>query len=148
MHTREPFAEGHHFAGTGAYEVLTATAHYAVVPEAPAHRPIPDLDIAPRDSSGRVRFSGDVVILRPVDGGRRRLFFDWGHRGNKRAVQYFCAARTPTGPGRSPTQAPATCFATDSRSSSVPGGAICCRATGGCCSTCLWRRGATNPYRG
>ncbi|MGW3646011.1 alpha/beta hydrolase domain-containing protein [Streptomyces sp. NPDC000878] len=61
-------------------------------PEAPAHHAIPDLGLAPRDSTGLVRFSGDVELLRPVDGGRRRLFFDWGNRGNKRAVQYFCDA--------------------------------------------------------
>ncbi|MFI1735598.1 alpha/beta hydrolase domain-containing protein [Streptomyces acidicola] len=92
VHSRVPFAVGHRFAGTGAYEVISATAHYAVDPEATAHSSIPDLGLAPRDDTGRVRFSGDVEILRPVDGGRRRLFFDWGNRGNKRAVQYFCDA--------------------------------------------------------
>jgi hypothetical protein len=92
IHAREPFAGGHRFAGAGAYEVITATAHYAVDPDAPAHRPIADLGLAPRDSTGAVRFSGDVEIHRPVDGGNRRLFFDWGNRGNKRAIQYFCDA--------------------------------------------------------
>ncbi|WP_167450064.1 transposase [Streptomyces hyaluromycini] len=71
VHAREPFADGHRFAGTGAYEVVTATAHYAVDPEAPAHRCVPDLALAPRDDTGLVRFSGDVEILRPVDGGLR-----------------------------------------------------------------------------
>lgn len=92
VHDREPFADGHRFAEGGAYEVLTATAHYSVDPEAPVLRSITDLDLAPHDSDGVVRFSGDIEILRPVDGGRRRLFFDWGNRGNKRAVQYFCDA--------------------------------------------------------
>jgi len=92
VHAREPFADGHCFPGTGAYEMLTATAHYTVDPRAPANRSIPDLDLAPRDKAGTVRFNGDVEILRPVEGGRRRLFFDWGNRGNKRAIQYFCDA--------------------------------------------------------
>lgn len=92
VHTREPFAAGHRFGDAGAYEVVTTTAHYAVDPRAAAHRAVPDLGLAPRDGSGLVRFSGDVEILRPVGGGRRRLFFDWGNRGNKRAVQYFCDA--------------------------------------------------------
>ena len=87
VHAREPFADGHRFAEGGAYEVLTATAHNTVGPTAPALRSITDLDLAPRDSDGAVRFSGDVEILRPVDGGRRRLFFDWGNRGNKRAAR-------------------------------------------------------------
>ncbi|GAA0544663.1 MULTISPECIES: hypothetical protein [Streptomyces] len=92
VHAREPFAEAYRFTGIGAYEVLTATAHYAVDPKAAANRAIPDLDLVPPDVTGKVCFSGDVEILRPVDGGRGRLFFDWGNRGNKRAVQYFCDA--------------------------------------------------------
>lgn len=92
VHTREPFADGHPFPGAGAYEVLTATAHYALDPTAGVNPAIPDLDLVAPDPDGRVRFRGDVEILRPVEGGRRRLFFDWGNRGNKRAVQYFCDA--------------------------------------------------------
>ncbi|MEH0573027.1 alpha/beta hydrolase domain-containing protein [Streptomyces sp. B21-108] len=92
VHAREPFAEAHRFPGTGAYEVLTTTAHYTVDPKAAANHAIPDLDLVPPDGTGKVRFTGDVEILRPVEGGRRRLFFDWGNRGNKRAVQYFCDA--------------------------------------------------------
>ncbi|MFD4653005.1 MULTISPECIES: hypothetical protein [unclassified Streptomyces] len=101
VHAREPCADGHRFDGTGAYEVLTATAHYSVAPEAPAHRAVPDLGLAPRDGTGRVRFSGDVEILRPVDRGRRRLFFDWGNRGNKRACSTSSAPRSASRPSRS-----------------------------------------------
>ncbi|MEV7982928.1 hypothetical protein [Streptomyces sp. NPDC086519] len=46
----------------------------------------------PPDGTGKVCFSGDGEILRPVEGGRGRLFFDWGNRGDKRALQYFCDA--------------------------------------------------------
>ncbi|MES4909275.1 MULTISPECIES: hypothetical protein [unclassified Streptomyces] len=35
MHAREPFTQAHRFYGVGEYEVLTATAHYAVAPTAP-----------------------------------------------------------------------------------------------------------------
>lgn len=97
-HAREPFAEAYRFTGIGAYKVLTATAHYAVDPKAAAYRAIPDLDLVPPDVTGKVCFSGDVEILRPVDGGRRRLFFDWGNRGNKRALPYFCDAPHTNGP--------------------------------------------------
>ncbi|MCX4759435.1 hypothetical protein OG562_00180 [Streptomyces sp. NBC_01275] len=65
VHAREPFADGHRFDGAGAYEVITATAHYTVDPAAPAHRPVTDLELA----GNPVRFSGDVEILRPR--GRR-----------------------------------------------------------------------------
>jgi hypothetical protein len=52
VHTREPFAEGHRFADTGAYEVLTATAHYAVDPHGAHPARDPDLDLAPRCFAG------------------------------------------------------------------------------------------------
>jgi hypothetical protein len=94
-HAREPLAEAHRFPGIGAYELLAANTHYAVEPEAAANRSFPDLDLAPRDNTGKARFSGDVEILRSVESGRRRLFFDWANRGSSRALGYFCdASRT------------------------------------------------------
>ncbi|WRZ95162.1 hypothetical protein OHB54_42780 [Streptomyces sp. NBC_01007] len=72
IHTREPFAGSRRFAGTGTYEAITATAHHAVDPDAPAHGAITDLALAPRDGASKVRFSGDVEIYRPVDGGCSR----------------------------------------------------------------------------
>ncbi|HEX3500449.1 MAG TPA: hypothetical protein VHT04_14105, partial [Stellaceae bacterium] len=98
---RRPFADGHSFAGSGRYERLTGRVHFAVDPLAPAQRGITDLDKAPRDKEGgdkeggdqdgRVRFAADVMILKPVDlaQGNRRLFLDYGNRGNKRALQFF-----------------------------------------------------------
>ena len=59
-----------------------------------------DIALAPRDGDGLVRFSADVFILQPADPalGNRRLFFDWGNRGNKRALQYFCDAEHSNDP--------------------------------------------------
>ncbi len=83
-----PFAEGADHGATGAYELLCGRAHYAVSPDEPN---ITDLALAPRGADGLVHFSGDVQVLRPVDlsRGNRRVFFDWGNRGNKRCLQYF-----------------------------------------------------------
>ncbi|MEU1182544.1 hypothetical protein ABZ464_33895 [Streptomyces sp. NPDC005820] len=47
VHAREPFAEAYRFPGIGAYEVLTATAHYTMDPKAAVNHAIPDLDLAP-----------------------------------------------------------------------------------------------------
>ncbi|MFI5795072.1 hypothetical protein [Streptomyces sp. NPDC051677] len=98
VHAREPLAEAYHFTGIGAYEVLAVTAHYTVDPRAAANRAIPDLCLVPPDVTGKVCFSGDVEILRPVDGGRRRLFFDWGNRGDKRAPGSMLACIRPIRP--------------------------------------------------
>jgi hypothetical protein len=88
---RFAFAGGHAFGPAGAYEMLLGRARYAVDPAAACNASITDLALAPRDPGGLVHFQGDVAILRPADPtrGNRRLFFDWGNRGNKRALIYF-----------------------------------------------------------
>jgi len=97
---RRPFAEGHEFAGSGPYERLAGRVHFAVDPLAPAQAGITDLAKAPRDAAGRVRFAADVMILKPVDiaRGNRRLFHDYGNRGNKRALQFFNDAPASNAP--------------------------------------------------
>src|SRR6266436_2673034 len=91
---RFPFAEAHEFGAVGAYEGLVGRVNFAVDRDTPAQRGITDLDKAPTDSEGLVRFAGDFSILKPVDParGNRRLFFDYGNRGNKRMLQFFSDA--------------------------------------------------------
>ena len=88
---RGPFAAGHGFGGTGAYERLDGRAHFAVDPAAPAQAGVVDLDKAPRNADGLVEFAADICILKPVEPGQgnRRLFFGYGNRGNKRELQFF-----------------------------------------------------------
>jgi hypothetical protein len=88
---RFPFAEGHEFGSVGPYERLVGRAHFAVDPGAAAQHGITDLDKASIDAEGLVRFVGDFSMLKPVDPGRgnRRIFFDYGNRGNKRMLQFF-----------------------------------------------------------
>jgi hypothetical protein len=86
---RRAFAGGHDFGSAGVYERLSGRALFAVDPLAPAQADVVDIDKAPRDAAGLVRFAADCMILRPVDGGNRRVFFDYGNRGNKRALQFF-----------------------------------------------------------
>ncbi|MBV9250794.1 MAG: hypothetical protein JO227_16280 [Acetobacteraceae bacterium] len=85
------FAGGHVFDEVGSYERLTGRALFAVDPDAPAQRDVADLEKAPRDSAGFVRFEADFMILRPVDlaRGNHRVFYDYGNRGHKRALQFF-----------------------------------------------------------
>ncbi len=88
---RFPFADGHEFGGVRPYERLVGKAHFAVDPKAPAQRGITDIDKTPTDAEGLVHFTGDFSILKPIDAGRgnRRIFFDYGNRGNKRMLQFF-----------------------------------------------------------
>lgn len=88
---RQAFADGMEFGDAGAYERLKAKARYAVDPQAAAQTGITDLDKAPVNTEGLVEFAADVMILTPVDRskGNGRLFYDWGNRGNIRALQFF-----------------------------------------------------------
>src|SRR5690348_3392996 len=88
---RFPFAEGHEFGVVGAYEGLVGRVSFAVDPDAPAQQGITDLDKAPKGTEGLAHFSGDFSMLKPVDSarGNRRLFFDYGNRGNKRMLRFF-----------------------------------------------------------
>lgn len=88
---RRPFAGGKAFGAVGAYERLDGRAFFAVDPEAPTQRGIVDLDKAPVNTDGLVEFAADISIIKPVDmaRGNRRVFFDYGNRGNMRAIQFF-----------------------------------------------------------
>ena len=85
---RTSFASGERFGEVGAYELLEGTAHYAVDPSHARNQGITDLNLAPRNSAGRVEFSADFAMLQPVniDRGNRRLLFDVVNRGRKTAL--------------------------------------------------------------
>ena len=87
----QPFAGGIAFGETGSYERIKGIAHYSVDPTAPAQAGITDLHNAFQNSDGLVEFSADFMILRPVNASQsnRRIFYDWGNRGNIRSLQFF-----------------------------------------------------------
>ncbi|MGE0767284.1 MAG: alpha/beta hydrolase domain-containing protein [Hyphomicrobiaceae bacterium] len=103
---RERFAGDTHFGNSGAYERIKARARIAVDPAARDLAGIADLDKAPRNREGLVELATDLLILKPVDldRGNRRLFFDWGNRGNVRCLQFFNDAQGSNDP-RSPAHA-------------------------------------------
>ncbi len=91
---RTAFARGHAFGQIGPYERLKGRIHFEINPFDSTYTGIVDLDKAPRNANGMVECAADLFILRPADAakGNRRLFFDYGNRGNKRCLQYFCDA--------------------------------------------------------
>jgi len=97
---RVAFADNHAFGDVGAYERLTGRAHFAVDPRAAAQATVVDLDKAPIDSSGLVHFAADFMILQPrePERGNRRVFYDYGNRGHKRALQFFNDAQHSNSP--------------------------------------------------
>jgi hypothetical protein len=88
---RVAFAGDHAFGDTGAYDRISGRVHFAVAPRASTNATVVDLDKAPIDDRGMVRFAADFMILKPreIERGNRRVFYDYGNRGHKRAVQFF-----------------------------------------------------------
>ena len=81
--SRRPFAQEKAFGNVGPYEQLDGTVYFAVDPNHPANSVITDLQLASRDANGRVQFSADWRLLRPVEPrrGNHRLLFDILNRG-------------------------------------------------------------------
>ncbi len=88
---RIAFAGDHACGDTGAYERISGRVHFAVDPHASAQATVVDLDKAPIDDHGLVRFAADFMILKPreMERANRRVFYDYGNRGHKRALQFF-----------------------------------------------------------
>jgi hypothetical protein len=87
---RSPLAGGKSFGDVGPYEQIRGTLEFGVDPRHPDHQVITDIDLAPTDDGGRVRFSSDFLLLKPVrssPGGT--LLVDILNRGNRTALRAF-----------------------------------------------------------
>ena len=78
-----PFAEGASFGDAGAYQRVTGVARGELDPADPRNRAIVNLERAPRNAAGRVEYEVDFDLLRPVDGGNRKILYDVTNRGRK-----------------------------------------------------------------
>jgi hypothetical protein len=88
---RSEFALGIEFGDVGAYEKLKGRVHFTLDPKASAQAVITDIELAEVNENGLIECASDFCLLRPVDlaKGNRRLFYDYGNRGNARALQFF-----------------------------------------------------------
>jgi hypothetical protein len=64
---REPFANGHEFPVTGAYEKLVGKAYGEIDPKNPLNKVIVNLDRAPRNAQGNVDYWVEIYVLKPLD---------------------------------------------------------------------------------
>src|SRR5438874_9029826 len=72
------------------YERIDGKLHFAVDPRHSVNARIVDLDKAPRDAEGRVRYWADFVLLQPADAARsnRRLLYYVVNRGQRVGVPF------------------------------------------------------------
>jgi hypothetical protein len=75
-------------ATEGSYERILGRAYFAVDPKLPQNRPIADIGIAPVNAQGKVEFSGDVMLLRPLSPAKSRgaVFLEVVNRGEPQAL--------------------------------------------------------------
>jgi len=102
--SRVPFAGGMSFGDTGSYEKLRGKIWGEVDPRDPLNAVIFDLDKAPRNSNGRVEYTTEFLILKPVDmrKGNGKIFYGINNRGNTGALGSLNDATTG---GNDPTTA-------------------------------------------
>jgi hypothetical protein len=81
-----PAFEGKTFGEVGAYEKLRGKAYGEIDPVDPRNALIADIQLAPRNGNGKVVYSMDIFILKPIDLGRGngRLLIDINNRGTMR----------------------------------------------------------------
>ncbi len=92
---RSPVLDGKQFGKVGAYERVVARASFEADPAAPANEIIHDLKLAPSNAKGRVEYSADVYILRPVqpERGNGAVLFEVSNRGGKGLLSRFSRAK-------------------------------------------------------
>ena len=88
---RGTFAGAESFGEVGHYNLIEGIAHFAVDPLHPVNEAITDIELAPRDSQGKVRFSSYFAMLQPADPDRggHRILFDLVNRGRKTVLGRF-----------------------------------------------------------
>lgn len=93
----EPAFGGETFAAAGTYQHVVARVEGELDPADPRNAAIQDLDLAPRDARGMVRYETEVELLKPADQARGNgvLLFEANNRGNKLALGAFNDAVAP-----------------------------------------------------
>jgi hypothetical protein len=88
---RAEILSGRRFGLAGSYEKLRGRFHFALDPALDPNLIITDLEKAPRAQQGRVTFSADFYLLKPVraDRGNGALLLEVGNRGRKGLLSFF-----------------------------------------------------------
>jgi hypothetical protein len=83
---QSPTFGGVSFGAVGPYEKLRGTAFGELHPLDEHNAIIKDVELAPRNAAGRVEYSMDIFILKPVNlaNGNHRVLLDFNNRGEMR----------------------------------------------------------------
>ena len=91
MNNREVVATTSEHSRSGPYEVIKGILYLEVDPDDPANQRIVDLNLAPRNGRGKVEFSTEFELHKPVnpDRGNHRLLYFVNNRGDKLGNWHF-----------------------------------------------------------
>src|ERR1700693_6033185 len=80
-----PTFGGYSWPGVGQYEKIVGKAFGELDPNDPKNAVIVDLQLAPRNAKGKVEYSFDFYILKPVDPskGNHKMLYEPPNRGRK-----------------------------------------------------------------
>ena len=80
-----PTFGGYAFPGVGPYEKLVGKAYGELDPNDPKNAVIVDIKLAPRNARGKVEYSFDYYILKPIDlsKGSHKVMYEPPNRGRK-----------------------------------------------------------------
>src|SRR5262247_4913248 len=80
-----PTFGGHTFPGVGQYEKLVGKAYGELDPNDPKNAVIVDIKLAPKNARGKVEYSFDFYILKPIDltKGSHKMLYEPPNRGRK-----------------------------------------------------------------
>ena len=83
--SRGPAFGGYSFAGVGPYERIIGKGFGEISPADRHNSAIVDVGLAPRNAGGKVEYSFDFYILKPVDlsKGNHKVFYEAPNRGAK-----------------------------------------------------------------
>jgi hypothetical protein len=82
---------GQPFGKTGGYETITGRIFFAIDPRNGVNQIIADIDLAAKNAEGRVEFSSDFYLIKPVDmaRGNGTVLYEVSNRGGKGMIGFF-----------------------------------------------------------
>ena len=93
LESRSIYADGRSFGDFGVFEIVHGKVCYSVDPADPRNVGIVDLEHAPRNEDGRVRYSGDYTVVAPRDRPAPKLLIDVPNRGRRLAFSILNRAQ-------------------------------------------------------
>jgi hypothetical protein len=91
--SQSPVFDGKVFGPNGSvgpYEKLRGRAYGELDPNDPRNAVITDIELAPRNARGKVEYSMDIFILKPIDlrKGNHKVMLDFNNRGEMRIATF------------------------------------------------------------